>query len=563
MTTSRADATGPACAPRRRGASELMVDGLSTKFVLWLIAAQRLTREEGVVRLGGLTEVAAELGLTPQRIAMLRQRPDFPDAAGEIAQGPIWDLDVIKAWNGSGLRQKKAGRPRSDLTIRTLGGRFILELPAIGSGGFADVFRATDRKTGDVVAVKVLRETATVDPESISRFRRELRVLEGLTHPNVISVIAQGETDDQDVWYAMPLAQGSLADFIEKVDGNPPLIVDIMRQICAGLTYIHGNGVYHRDLKPANVLRLESGEWAVSDFGLAVEAERGTTPLTSTLRAGMGSWVYAAPEQWARARSADHRSDVYSLGKILQELVTQEYPVNTEISPGPLRPIVERATANSPTGRYNSVAEFLEALERALDTHEEYENWETREQTAERLRDRMLSPSTTPADLIEMLEWAAALDESDDDDMKALSRVLPWGTSSSIDFLWNQDRGAFRRMFERFTDYMKRTSFSFEYCDTLANFMRRAVDVLGDSSILRMAVAALAVLGPDHSRWHVRDVLVSVLQDVKSEEMSMAAIEGLRSVSRGQVSWSITDFTVRTLPPAIRAGIADWLREAS
>ncbi|SJN12093.1 serine/threonine protein kinase [Leucobacter sp. 7(1)] len=514
------------------------------------------------MRLGGLSEVADELGVTPQRIAALRQRPDFPDAVGEIAQGPIWDLDVIKAWNGSGLRQKKAGRPKTDLTVRTLGGRFILELPAIGSGGFADVFRATDRKTGDVVAIKVLRESAAVDPEVISRFTRELRLLEGLRHPNVISVIAQGETDSQDVWYAMPLAQGSLADFIEKVDGNPPLIVDIMRQICAGLAYIHGNGVYHRDLKPANVLRLESGEWAVSDFGLAVEAERETTPLTSTLRAGMGSWVYAAPEQWTRARSADHRSDVYSLGKMLQELVTQEYPVNTEMPAGPLRPVVERATANSPASRYSSVAEFLEALERTLGTRQEHDAWESREQTAERLRDRMLSPSTTPADLIEMFEWATLLDESDDDDMKALTRVLPWCTSSSVEFLWNRDRGAFRRLFERFTDYVKRTGFSFEYCDVLANFMRRTVDVVSDSSVLRMAVAALAVLGPEHNRWHVRDVLVSVLQDVKLEEMSMAAIEGLRSVGRDQVGWSITDFTVRTLPPAIRAGIADWVSEA-
>ena len=514
------------------------------------------------MRLGGTSEVADELGVTPQRIAMLRQRADFPDPVGEIAQGPIWDLDVIKTWNSSGLRQRKAGRPRSDLTTRTLGGRFILELPAIGRGGFADVFRATDRKTGEVVAVKVLRDTATVDPEAISRFKRELRLLEELEHPNVISVIAQGETDDQDIWYAMPLAQGSLADFTEKIDGNPPLIIDIMRQICAGLTYSHSHGVYHRDLKPGNVLRLESGEWAVSDFGLAVEAERGTTPLTSTLRAGMGSWVYAAPEQWARARSADHRSDVYSLGKILQELVTQEYPVNTEIPPGPLRPIIERAIANDPAGRYGSVTEFLESLERTLDTHEELDNWESLEQTAERLRDRMLSPSTTAADLTEMLEWATGLDEASDADMKALSRVLPWCTSSSIEFLWNHDRGAFRRVFARFTDYVKHTSFSFEYCDLLANFMRRTVDMAVDSSILRMTVAALAVLGPAHNRWHVRDVLVSVLQDIKSEEMSMASIEALRSVSRGQVSWSITDFTVRTLPPAIRAGIADWISEA-
>lgn len=514
------------------------------------------------MRLGGLTEVAIELGVTPQRVSVLRQRPDFPDAAGEIAQGPIWDLDVVRAWNGSGLRQKTAGRPKAEVATRTLGGRFILEVPPIGSGGFADVYRATDRKTGDLVAVKVLRDTSSVDPEAISRFIRELRLLEGLQHPNVISVIAQGETDDRDVWYAMPLAQGSLADFVSKIGGNPPLVVDVMRQVCAGLTYIHSKGVFHRDLKPANVLRLESGEWAVSDFGLAVEAERGTTPLTSTLRAGMGSWVYAAPEQWARARSADHRSDIYSLGKILQELITQEYPVNTEIPPSPMRPVIERATANSPAGRYDSVSGLMESLERTLGTHEEHEKWETRDQATERLRDRMLSPSTTPADLVELLDWAVALDETVEDDMKALSRVLPWCTSSSIDFLWKQDRGAFRRIFERFSGHVKRSGFSFEYCDIIANFMRRSIDETLDSSILRMGVSALAELGPEHNRWHVRDVLVSVLQAIKTEEMSMSAIEGLRSVERGRVSWSITDFTVRTLPPAIRAGISDWIREA-
>ena len=513
------------------------------------------------MRLGGLTEVAEALGVTTQRIAALRARPDFPDPVGEIAQGPIWDLDVIKAWNSSGLRQTKAGRPKSEVSTRTLGGRFVLELPAIGDGGFAEVFRATDRKNGGLVAVKVLRETAAVDPEAIIRFRRELQLLEGLRHPNVISVIAHGETDIRDIWYAMPLAQGSLADFREKAKGNPRLIVDIMRQICTGLSHIHDQGVYHRDLKPANVLRLENGEWAVSDFGLAVQAERGTSPLTSTLRAGMGSWVYAAPEQWARARSADHRSDIYSLGKILQELVTQEFPVNTEIPPGPLRPVIERAITNSPAGRYDSVPQFLAALERALDTHEEYQAYETLEQAAERLRDRMLSASITDADLVEMIEWAAARDESDSDDMKALVRVLPWCTKSSVKFLWDNDRGTFRRVYLRFTDYVKRAAFSFEYCDVLADFTRRAVEVTNDSSILRMSVAALAVLGPYHNRWHVRDVLIAILQDVKSEELALAAVEALGSVSREEVSWSITDFTLKTLSPVIRAGVATWLSD--
>lgn len=516
------------------------------------------------MRLGGPAEVAAELNVTSQRVSVLRHRADFPDPIGEIAQGPIWDLDVVKAWDGSGLRQKAAGRPKSTLSTRTLGGRFIIELPPVGSGGFADVYRATDRKTGELVAVKVLRDTSSVHPEVINRFKRELRLLEALQHPNVISVYAQGDTDGGNVWYAMPLAQGSLADFVDKIGGSPPLVIDVMRQVCSGLSYVHEKGVFHRDLKPANILRLESGEWAVSDFGLAVEIERGTTPLTSTLRAGLGSWVYAAPEQWARTRSADHRSDIYSLGKILQELITQEYPVNTEIPASPMRPVVERATANDPIARYQSVAGLMESLERALGTRDEdHELWETLEQATERLRDRLLSPSTNSADLIELFDWAIALDETNEEDMTALSRVLPWCASSSIDFLWSRDREAFRRVYNRFTNHVRRSGFSFEYCDVLANFMRRAVERTADSSVMRMSVSALGELGPGHNRWHVRDVLVSVLQDIKSEEMSIAALEGLQSVDRDDLSWSITDFTVRTLPPAVRAAIQEWIGKAA
>lgn len=507
------------------------------------------------MRLGGPTEVAEILGVSTQRFATLRQRPDFPDPVGNIAQGPIWDLDIVAEWSGSGLRQTKAGRPRAEVKTRTLGGRFLLEPDPIGDGGFAEVFRATDRKTGDIAAVKVLRETAAVDPEAIKRFHRELRILEALNHPNVVSVIGHGTTDDDDIWYAMPLAQGSLTDFVIKFGGQEKLIVEVMRQVCVGLSHVHAQGVYHRDLKPANILRLANGDWAVSDFGLAVEAERGSSPLTSTLRAGLGSWVYAAPEQWARARSADHRSDIYSLGKIVQELVTQEYPVNTEIPAGPLRSVIETATANNPDVRYQSVEQFQEALERAAQAHEEYSSYESQDDAAERLRDRMRSPSITDADRIEMIEWAAALDESNHDDMVALTRVLPWCSRSSLKYLWNNHRTTFRRVYQRFTDHVRQGSFTFEYCDLLADFGQRTVIETKDSSILRMTVAALIRLGHYHNRWHVRDVLVQLLQGVKSEEMALAAVEALRAADPDAVEWSISDFAVRTLPPVVRAGI--------
>lgn len=505
--------------------------------------------------LGGSAEVAELLKISTQRFATIRQREDFPDPVAEIAQGPIWDLDVVAAWNGSGLRQTKPGRPKAEVANRTLGKRFVLEPDPIGDGGFAEVFRATDRKTGDLTAVKVLRDTAALDPEAIQRFQRELRILEALDHPNVIGVIGHGQTDDNDIWYAMPLAQGSLHDFVATLAGQEKLIVEVMRQVCAGLSHVHSEGVYHRDLKPANVLRLSNGDWAVSDFGLAVQAERGSNPLTSTLRAGMGTWLYTAPEQWAKARSADHRSDIYSLGKILQELVTQEAPVNTEIPAGPLRAVIETAIANKPQARYQSVEQFLDALERAVHTHEEFSSYESQDDAAERLRDRMRSPSVTDADLVEMIEWAAALDESSHDDMDALTRVLPWCRRPAVKYLWNNHRTTFRRVYQRFADHVQHTPFSFEYCDLLADFGQHAVVETKDADVLRMTVAALLGLGHYHNRWHVRDVLVAILQGVKKEEMAMAAVEAIRAADLDAVEWSISDFAVRTLPPPVRAAV--------
>ncbi len=518
------------------------------------------------MRLGGSSEVAQELGVSQSRITVLRRRADFPDPVGEIAQGLIWDLDVIRAWNQSSLRRSSAGRSAAEEAKRTLGGRFVLECDLIGAGGFADVFRAIDKKTDTTVAIKILRDVEEVDEESIRRFQRELRIMEGLAHPNVLQVIAQGDTPDGEIWYAMPLAQGSLADYVPHVKDNPPQIVEIMRQICTGLEYIHARGIYHRDLKPGNVLRLGVGDdansWALSDFGLAVMVERDTDPLTSTYRQGLGSWVYTAPEQWHNARRANHLSDIYGLGKILQELVTGVWPVNAEIPPGVFRPVIERAIANEPTARYQSVASFNEALDRAVGVQAGHQDWETREEQAERLRDRLLG-KPSQEELAELFEWAQSLNEDDSDDMTALTRVLPWASSSSIEYLWKREPQAFVRVVGRFCNYVGTNSFSFEYCDTLANFMRRVALATGDPSVLGKLVAALASLGCHHNRWHVRDVLVELLQGVKSRDQAAEAVEALRSIPIDEARWSVTDFTLRTLPGSIRAGVSAFLVEAS
>jgi serine/threonine protein kinase len=510
------------------------------------------------VRMGGVTEVASELGVSRQRVSKLRERTDFPDPVGELAQGPIWDLDAVQAWNGSGLRSS-SGRPKAGTAARILGGRFVLE-EKIGRGGFADVYRAADRKQGgDRAAVKVLHEVAAVEPEAIRRFQRELRLLEGLEHPNVISILAHGEIDDENIWYAMPLAQGSLLDAVHEVTGQPLLILDVMRQVCLGLGHIHEQGIFHRDLKPGNILRTADGRWSISDFGLAVEVERNTTMLTSTLRAGLGSFWYTAPEQWKAAREADHRSDIYSLGKVLQELVSGEAPVTSDMPASPLRPVVQRATATQPADRHQSVAEFLAAVESAVEAPKG--TWESPEDSARRILERVRLPKPAVEDLDGLLSWARSLDEDVHDEMEALSRVLPWISSWSIRQLWARDSGAFRRVYEHFSEHVRSAGFGFDYCDVIADFTRKVVEETKDGVVLRAAVHSLAELGASHNRWYVRDVLTAILQTVKGDEMAVAATEGLRSARRSSVEWSVTDFSLRTLHPVLRAAVGSYLAQ--
>jgi eukaryotic-like serine/threonine-protein kinase len=507
--------------------------------------------------MGGVTEVADLLGVSRQRLSRLRERPDFPDPIGELAVGPIWDLDAVKEWNGSGSRQSSAGRPSASAAARTLGSRFVLE-EKIGFGGFADVFRAADRKqAGRLVAVKVLQDVAALNQEAVRRFRRELRLLEGLSHPNVIRVLGHGETVEEGLWYAMPLAQGSLADSREEITGNTAVILGVMRQVCAGLAHIHEQKIFHRDLKPGNVLRTGEGSWAIADLGLAVEVERQTTALTSTLRGGLGSVWYTAPEQWKSAGAADARSDIYSVGKVLQELVTGEPPVNTDMPAGPLRPVVERATENRPEDRYQTVAMFLSAVEAALGGPGD---WESPEEAAKRLLQRVRLPKPPVEDLDELLTWALALDENDWEDMSALSRVLPWISRWSVQQLWSRNRDAFRRVFRRYSAHVaSSTGFDFGYCDVLADFARHAVEKTGDMAVLRATVSSLAPLGYHHNRWHVRDVLTGILQSVRDSEAAMAAVEGMRDAGRTAVAWSVNDFSVRSLHPLLRAEIENFL----
>jgi serine/threonine-protein kinase len=265
-----------------------------------------------------------------------------------------------------------------------LAGRYELQGLA-GTGGMSSVYRARDAVLERTVAIKILHEHYSDDPEYVERFRREARSLARLNHPNIVTVIDRGEFEGRQFIVFEHVDGESLKTLVER-EGPVPVerALALVHQIARGLAFAHEHGVVHRDVKPHNVLIDEDGVAKVTDFGIArsLDPAEGMTE-TGTL---LGTSEYIAPEQ-AGGRPVDERSDQYSLGVVLYELLTGEPPyrgenfmavalkhlqepvpsvrANRPDVPPRLDAIVARSLAKRPEDRFPTTEAMMAALEAA------------------------------------------------------------------------------------------------------------------------------------------------------------------------------------------------------
>lgn len=258
----------------------------------------------------------------------------------------------------------------------------------LGRGGMAEVYRADDERLGRAVALKVLPREFARDEERLARFDQEVRSAAGLAHPNIVPVYHVGKVADPNLgdlnYYAMALLPGG--DLKARIRGHPGGVppveaLGIVGAIGRALHYAHGRGVVHRDVKPENILFTEDGAPQLTDFGISLagaSAKRMTAVGTT-----IGSPHYMSPEQ-ARGLDLDGRSDLYSLGAVLFELLTGVYPfdapdapavawahVNEPVPSLPARlashqSLLDRLLAKSPTDRFADGAEVVAACERQI-----------------------------------------------------------------------------------------------------------------------------------------------------------------------------------------------------
>ena len=200
----------------------------------------------------------------------------------------------------------------------------------IGRGGMADVFLAHDLLLDRPVAVKVLFPEHAIDPNFVERFRREAQAVAGLNHPNIVGVYDWGQNGNT-YFMAMEYVQGStLAEALRRHGPMSPRdAVHVVLAISSALSYAHRNNVVHRDIKPANILMANDGGTKVVDFGIARALDAGHDAGLTQDGAVMGTATYFSPEQ-AKGEGLDLRSDLYSLGIVLYELLTGRPPFSGE-----------------------------------------------------------------------------------------------------------------------------------------------------------------------------------------------------------------------------------------
>ncbi len=381
----------------------------------------------------------------------------------------------------------------------------LKKLKVIGTGGQACVWQVTDEH-GRFWALKELLSEIT-DPKMISRFRQEIRIQASLSHPNILPVAAANVTVDRP-FYVMPIAEGNLEQQIPTISANPTGFESTAKEIIDALSHAHSQGVHHRDLKPRNILILNK-RVVIADFGLgkALNIEASYTTTTSDK---WGTWWYAPPEQSRGLLHCDHRSDIFSLGKLLLHCLSgsrvNEIPVSLDSR---WRYVIRNCIRDDPNQRWQSMSQVKQQFEAVFAIDEPLVV------DTEGLL-QLISSIAVQGDTVDAIELAKFFSSiiSIGDDEVLIRQVLDRLPEALIRHWDAKDPDGLFDFVKKYVDALPQ-SINFEYCDTIANQLALIYKTSTHPELKDLILRRLFILGPSHNRWHVGGVLADIAATVR------------------------------------------------
>jgi serine/threonine protein kinase len=418
-----------------------------------------------------------------------------------------------------------------------------VDIEKIGSGGFGNIMRCKHESSGELFARKVL---VAADADSTSRFQKEARLLASLDHPNIVKVVAK-RLLEPPYYYVMPLYSHSLRELLPKIIKNESQIVPIFAAVLSGVAYAHKQGVIHRDLKPENVLLNSPDDVVVSDFGLGRQIDAASTRLTRT-GFGMGTFYYTAPEQIQNAKSADKRSDIFSLGQMLYELYTGPLfsPVqDLEALPPGIRFIVSKCTQIDPDKRFQTITVLKKAFSEIFDS----EDAQTDIEELHKLKTKLSAPgSLTATDATRFFRLVAEYERDSD----LIHEIFMQLDGSMAAQLFEADPRATRKWIARFVSDFEEKSWGFDYTDTICHRCKAIYEHVSDAESRAAIIVGLMTLGVRHNRFYVLETFAELIAHPTAEGELDAVRVRIREADKGIRERASEWAPAGKLPPPLR-----------
>ncbi|WP_313545652.1 serine/threonine-protein kinase [Leifsonia aquatica] len=430
--------------------------------------------------------------------------------------------------------------------------KYTREALITDESGQGEVYRGRD-ENGRAVAIKYLKVSsaeheATKDRK---RFAREVACQRDLAHPNIVTVLGARLKGDRP-FYVMPLADGSLRDLLAFHPGGMPedMVLDLILPVTRAIAFAHRNGVIHRDLKPENIL-MYGDTPRVSDFGLGRRLASGSTTVTMT-HVGLGTLNYSAPEQLEDGHSADERCDIYSVGRMIFEMLSGRRPfmqLDLSLIPPRFRNVVYRSTAHDPKDRFQSMRALRHELKLLSEGSDRVRSPLSR---ASALLGAISAGNETPEDLTAL---ETVLIENSED-AALYEEFIKSSNEQLLVALFERSRSAFRTIFTSVDRFSDSNRFDFDFTDELADRLCEFYWVDEEISTRSAVLRRLLALAYGYNRYYVRDRFVALAVNAISDETYSPIVAGLLRDTPDAKPFVERQMRKHSLPPVVAAELA-------